>query len=405
MALARKPPAAYSGVLGWLRANLFSSWFNSLVTVVVAALVAWTLSGLFAWAFGSATWTQVWNNLKLFAVYRYPEALLWRPLLVVGLLMGLLGLSVFATEEGIARILRGTFWQIMGLILILSAVAFVASWGVRWMWLFASALSLGAYAWGRTRPALLRQIGWLWIGGLLVSVLLLYGIPGVHSGPLEVVSVREWGGFMLTFVLTTGIVVSFPLGVALALGRRGNLPIIKYFSVSLIELVRGAPLITWLFIASLMVPLLLNVGPDAISPLAKAYVAITLFSTAYMAENVRGGLQSVPKGQAEAARALGLSSWQTTRLIVLPQALKAVIPAIVGQAIGLFKDTSLVFVVGLFDLFNVHNIVAQQQSSLEVTGGIRLELSLFLAVLYFFFAYRMSLASRQLEDQLGVGKR
>jgi general L-amino acid transport system permease protein len=234
---------------------------------------------------------------------------------------------------------------------------------------------------------------------------LVYGLGG--HGPMELVRTVEWGGFLLTVVLAGfGIVVSFPLGIALALGRRSVLPAINYFCIAVIELIRGAPLITWLFIASLMVPLLLNVSPDAIPAISRALVAVTLFSSAYMAENVRGGLQSVPRGQGEAARALGLSGWQMTRLIVLPQALRAVIPAIVGQAIGLFKDTSLVFIVGLFDFFEIgRRVIPSQPESLLYPGGVLLEISLFMAVIYWFFAYRMSIASRQLETELGVGER
>src|SRR5690606_37694156 len=160
-----------------------------------------------------------------------------------------------------------------------------------------------------------------------------------------------------------------------------------------IEVVRGAPLIMWLFITSLLLPLLLDVDANSLPAVMRAYVAITLFSAAYMAENVRGGLQAVPRGQGEAARALGLSAWQTTYLIVLPQALRAVIPAIVGQAIGLFKDTSLVFIVGLVDFFKVADIVSVQPESLLVTGGVKLEVFLFIAAIYFFFAYRMSIAT------------
>ena len=234
---------------------------------------------------------------------------------------------------------------------------------------------------------------------------IFYGVW--NSGPLQMVGTRLWGGFMLTLVLATvGIVASFPIGVALALGRRSTLPAIKYFCIAFIEIVRGAPLITWLFIASLMVPLIFNVGPEAIDPLVRGLVAITFFSAAYMAENVRGGLQAVPRGQSEAARALGLSGWQTMSVIVLPQALKAVLPAIVGQAIGLFKDTSLVFIVGLFDFFEIgRRVIPNQTASLQIPGGVYMEMSVFMTLIYFFFAYRMSIASRQLEKQLGVGER
>ncbi len=405
MATSRKPPTGTTGVAGWLRGNLFNSVVDSIITVVMGVLIVWTMYNFLTWAFYAASWQQVWNNLKLFSIYRYPFDLLWRPIFVIGLLMGLLGFSATAIQESVSKILKGAFWQFFALLALITVVAFITGWGVQGWWLAASALALAGYFGGRAAPSLAGTVPWLWLGALVIAFFLLYGAPGVRSGALHVVPVREWGGIILTFILTTGVIVSFPLGVALALGRRSKLPAIKYFCIGFIELIRGAPLISWLFIAALLVPLILNIDTASISGLVKAYVAVTLFSAAYMAENVRGGLQSVPKGQPEAARALGLSGWQTTRLIVLPQALKAVIPAIVGQAIGLFKDTSLVFIVALFDVFNVHNIVANQVASREITGGIRLELSLFLAVFYFFFAFRMSLASRQLEEQLGVGTR
>jgi general L-amino acid transport system permease protein len=387
-----------------MRTNLFAGPGSSVATILVALVVLWAAWGLLNWVFGEANWGRLWVNLKLFGVFRYPSDLLWRPMLAVGMILFALGVSSNGREEGAARIVRGAFWQFFGLLAILTLIAFVAGWQVAPFYLLASALGLAGYLGARVRPALADRAGWLWLIVLGLVPFVVYGIPGL-SGPLQVVPIRFWGGFMLTLVLTTGIVPSFPIGVALALGRRSKLPAIKYVCIGFIELIRGAPLIVWLFIANLMVPLLFNVGPDAVPSLGKAYIALTLFSSAYMAENVRGGLQAVPVGQSEAARALGLSGWQTTRMIVLPQAIRAVIPAIVGQAIGLFKDTSLVFILNLQDFFNVHNIVAQQPASIQVPGGIRLELSLFLAVTYFFFAYRLSLASRQLEKLMGVGER
>lgn len=404
MTTQRLPPKRDRGVAGWLRANLFATAGSSLATLVVFAIVAWAAVGLLGWVFGAANWERLWVNLKLFAVFRYPADLLWRPLLAAGLFLFAFGASSFGSEAGIARIIRGAFWQFWSLIAGLTVVAFVAGWQVAPYYLLAAAMGITGFLSSRFLPAVGKQGGIIWLFTLLLVPIVLYGIPG-SSGSLRVVPIRMWGGFMLTLVLTTGIVPSFPIGVALALGRRSKLPAIKYVCIGFIELIRGAPLIVWLFIANLMVPLLFNIGPDAVPSLGKAYIALTLFSSAYMAENVRGGLQSVPVGQSEAARALGLSAWQTTRLIVLPQAIRAVIPAIVGQAIGLFKDTSLVFILNLQDFFNVHNIVAQQPASIQVTGGIRLELSLFLAVTYFFFAYRMSVASRQLERLMGVGER
>jgi len=326
--------------------------------------------------------------------------------MAMGVILMLIGVTAgLGRRAGKGQIAAGVFWWFTGLAWFLTLLAVVFWPSVRVPYLIASAMALGGFLAGRSLPVLARAHGWLWAAGIPLAIILVYGLGG--HGPMEVVATVEWGGFLLTLVLAAfGIVVSFPLGVLLALGRRSDLPAIKYFCIAVIELIRGAPLITWLFIASLMVPLLLDVSPDSIPALSRALVAVTLFSAVYMAENVRGGLQSVPSGQGEAARALGLSGWQTTRLIVLPQALRAVIPAIVGQAIGLFKDTSLVFIVGLFDFFEIgRRVIPSQPESLLYPGGVLLEISLFMAVVYWFFCYRMSIASRQLEKELGVGER
>jgi len=403
---ARRPPVAATGALAWMRRNLFGSVLSSVATVVLLVAIVYVVWSLLSWIFLTASWQQLWNNLKLFAVYRYPADVLWRPLSVAAMFMALLGATAGAAEGGTGKIVRGVFFQIFALVLFLTVLALLYWEGVRWGWLAVSVSATLGYALGLAQPRILAGMLWAWLAALPVAFFLLFGLPGTRSGALRVVPTRDWGGFMLTLILSiVGITVSFPLGIALALGRRSRLPAIKYVCIAFIEVVRGAPLITWLYIASLMVPLLLNIDTDRISALNKALVALTLFSAAYMAENVRGGLQAVAKGQGEAARALGLSAWQSMRLIILPQALKAVIPAIVGQSIGLFKDTSLVLIVGLQDFFQVHNIVAQQPASLQVQGGVRLELSLFLALVYWYFAFRMSRASRQLETELGVGTR
>lgn len=403
---SRLPPARERGPVAWLRRNLFRGPVNTIVTLAVGTVLALAATNLIRWMLGGASWQPVWNNLKLLAVYRYPAELLWRPLLALGVILMLMGLSAgLGVRAGKGVIALGVFRWFTGLAWFLTILA-VLSWpSVRVPWLVASAMAAGGYLAGLRVPGLVRTQTWAWAVGLPAALILLYGVGG--DGPMEIVRTVEWGGFLLTLILASfGIVVSFPLGIALALGRRSDLPAIKAFCIAVIELIRGAPLITWLFIASLMVPLLLDVSPDAIPALGRALVAVTLFSAAYMAENVRGGLQSVPKGQGEAARALGLSGWQTTRLIVLPQALRAVIPAIVGQAIGLFKDTSLVFIVGLFDFFEIgRRVIPSQPESLLYTGGVLLEISLFMAAMYWFFCYRMSIASRQLEKELGVGER
>ena len=202
------------------------------------------------------------------------------------------------------------------------------------------------------------------------------------------------GGLMLTMQLTVlGIVASFPIGLALALGRRSKLPVVKYVCILYIEVVRGVPLITVLFLATLLVPL---VDPTlaTIENAVRAWVGITMFSAAYLAENVRGGLQSIDRGQTEAAQAIGLSGWQTTLHILLPQALRAVIPALVGQFITLFKDTSLVFIVGLAEMLGIAVRVVAQPEFLQR----RQETFLYVAIIYFVFSYIMSYISRRVEE-------
>jgi general L-amino acid transport system permease protein len=403
---AREPPIRPGGPVNWLRANLFGTPLNALISIVTITVTAWVLVGLTRWVVYDAVWEPIWVNLQLFMVYRYPSDLLWRPLAVVAMIMFLLGATSGMARRGGGEIVRGLFWSFFGLVLLVTLLALFAFPNVRYLWVAVSLASLAGFLMGRFYTPLAKSLYWLWGASLPAAFILIAGVPQADEPMLRTVEARNWGGFMLTLILAVvGITASFPIGVALALGRRSRLPAIKYFCIGFIEIIRGAPLITWLFIASLMVPLIFNVSPERIDALTRALVAIILFSSAYMAENVRGGLQAVPRGQYEAAQALGLSGWQTMSLIVLPQALRAVIPAIVGQSIGLFKDTSLVFIVGLFEFFNVSNLVANQPESLLIPGGIRMELSLFVATIYFFFCYRMSVASRQLERQLGLGTR
>nr|PZN55099.1 MAG: hypothetical protein DIU68_09085 [Chloroflexota bacterium] len=210
---------------------------------------------------------------------------------------------------------------------------------------------------------------------------------------LSAVNTSRWGGLLLTFMLTAvGIVLSFPIGVLLALGRRSSLPVVKGVCIFFIEVVRGVPLITVLFIANLMLPML-HPSLVQVDAVLRAMAGITLFSAAYLAENVRGGLQAIPPGQEEAARALGLSGVQITLYITLPQALRAVIPALVGQAISLFKDTSLVAIIGLFDLTRIADSVISQPEFI----GARPESYLFISIIYFVFSYLMAWVSRKIE--------
>lgn len=235
-------------------------------------------------------------------------------------------------------------------------------------------------------------------------MLIIYPIMAyvlLHGGffGLPVVETSKWGGLTLTLVLSlVGIVASLPLGILLALGRRSELPIIRSLCIAFIELWRGVPLITVLFMASVMLPLFLPEGTN-FDKLLRALIGITLFEAAYLAEVVRSGLQAIPKGQYEAAKALGLNYWQSTGLIILPQALKMVIPGIVNTFISLFKDTSLVMIIGLFDLLNIVQIAAAD----PIWLGSQVEGFVFAAIVYWIFCFGMSRYSQYLERQLNTG--
>lgn len=211
-------------------------------------------------------------------------------------------------------------------------------------------------------------------------------------GVLNSVGTNLWGGFLLTLLLASvAIVCSFPLGLLLALGRRSKLPAVKYTCIAYIELIRGVPLITILFVAQIMLPLLLG-GQTTIDHIARAMIGLTLFNAAYLAENIRGGLQAIPRGQFEASHALGMSTALTTVFVILPQALRAVIPTMVGQFIAIFKDTSLVAIVGLVDLLGIARNIAANPEFI----GRQMELFIFVALVFFIFCSILSYTSRRL---------
>ncbi len=238
-------------------------------------------------------------------------------------------------------------------------------------------------------------IGWLIIP--VLTILLLSGFEGIASIPS--VATTLWGGLLVTFLLSFGgILLSFPIGVALALGRRSSLPVVSAFSTIFIEGIRGVPLITILFMFSIILALFLP-AKSRIDRLLRALMAVTVFSAAYTAENVRGGLQAVPNGQIEAAKAVGMSNLQTMVFIVLPQAIRAVIPAIVGQFISLFKDTTLVVIVGINDFLGIGRSIINSDPAFV---QLQVEVYMFIAVVYWIFSYLMSLASRRLESAMGV---
>ena len=386
-----KPPTESKGILRWLKENLFNTWYNALFTLLAIVFLYIAFKGFLTWAFTEANWGVIPANLQIFLVGAYPREEIWRVWVVIYTLGILLGLSA-GIWGGLAlrlALVIGGIGAGIGLVIAFFPAALSNRFGL----LVGAMLLAVSLFLGRGRKGLRPWV----LGGWLLSfpwmMIWLHGFVG-----LSTVFTSNWGGLLLTLILAAvGIVVSFPLGVLLALGRRSNLPAIKWISTAYIETVRGVPLVTILFMAQIMVPIFL---PDfRIDKILRAMLGITLFSAAYMAENVRGGLQAIPKGQHEAAHALGLNYPLTMLLIILPQALRSVIPAIVGQFISLFKDTSLVTVIGLLDLLGIAKAVIANPDWL----GLQAEVYLFVAVVYFVFSYSMSYISQKIEDALGVG--
>jgi general L-amino acid transport system permease protein len=387
---ALPPPFERYTLLGWLRRNLFSTWYNALLTVLCLALIALAGRSALEWALGQARWEVITANLRLFLVGQYPASATWRVWACVGLLAALIGLSYGVWGRG----RRANALGVVGLPVVLALVfegetriALLAAGA-------AGALGLGLGRWRRARLARWAVFGWVIYFPLVI--VLVSGFGGEGS-VLSLVPTNLWGGLLLTLLLSVvGIVFSFPLGVLLALGRQSGLPAVRALSVTYIEVLRGVPLVTVLFMAQLMLPLFLP--GVTIDRVVRAMAGIVLFSAAYLAENVRGGLQAIPRGQYEAARALGLNTWKMMLLIILPQALKIVIPVLVGQFIALFKDTSLVVIVGLLELMGIAKAVLAQPDFL----GLQAEVYLFVALVYAVFCYLMSDLSQRLERRLNT---
>ena len=387
------PPTERYTILGWLHKNLFSTWYYTLLTLFTAYLLYIILKPTLAWVLHQAQWQVIVVNMRLFMVGQYPADQLFRIWAALHLLAFTAGLAwaIWLPKE--RRI--GLFLLLIPL--ALAALPFIGP-TARINWALFALVALIGWALGIWQPKKMRRpLIFLLLAYFPILILLISGIEPL----LKLVKTNYWGGLLLTMLLAVvGIVVSFPLGVLLALGRQSKLPIVHLFSVLYIELIRGVPLVTILFMAQIMLPLFLPPGLK-IDNVLRAMAGIIIFAAAYMAENVRGGLQAIPKGQHEAAWALGLNGFQTMLFIILPQALRNVIPVIVGQFIALFKDTSLVAIVGLLDLLGIASTVLAQP---EFIGRQR-EVYLFIALIYWVFSYAMSYASRRLELALGVGER
>lgn len=351
-----KPPITEVGVIGWLRGNLFNSWYNSLLTVVVLLGLWQLVPPFFSWAFIDS----VWN-----------------------------------TSAEACRDIEGACWSIIPRNISFIIFGFFPD-GEQWRPGLAMALLLGLVIFSRNRKHWKKSLGIYWTIGLIVMGTLMYG--GVFG--MQVVETAQWSGLPLTFMLSLfGMVAAYPLGVFLALGRQSRMPAIKTLCVVYIEMIRGVPLISLLFMSSVMFPLFLPEGVT-IDKVLRAQVAIILFTAAYIAEVVRGGLQAMPRGQFEAADSIGLNYNQTMRLIILPQALKIVIPPSVGILLSAFKDTSLVVIIALYDVLKTTKVTLSNPK----WTGYSTEAYIFLAVLYFICCYAMSSYSRKLEKELHTGR-
>ncbi len=402
-ATARIPGPDIQRVVTWVRANLFSTWYNAVITIVLVYGLISALVGLAGWVAQAQGWPAAFTNMKLILAWTYPNDQIWRPQLAVLFVAALLGLSA-GVWRGVVQLVAIGAALTAGILAVpaIGLPEFAGMVGLpSWLALATSvALLLLGIPIGRRAGGWLRWVLIIaWITAYPIVILIVRGGIG-----LPVVETKLWGGLMLTLLLAiSGIVLSFPIGVALALGRRSRLPIIRIFCIAYIELIRGVPLVTVLYMGSLLLPLFLP-GGESVDQFIRAMVAVTLFSAAYLAENVRGGLQALPAGQTEAARALGLNVVQTTFLITLPQALRAIVPLLVGQSIGLFKDTSLVVIVGLIDLLGAAQNVVGQPDWLGTPGGVWRETFLVIAALYWVFSFTMSRVSKRIEDSFAKSR-
>lgn len=395
----KKQHIKFNVVINMIRLNLFNSPSNTIITCVLFPLIIYVVFNGASWIFTEANWQAITNNKRLFLIGQYPQEESWRIQIVLIFLSYILGLLASLNKPVFYKISIGISSVILIIGLFPEQLMQIESPTRLWILSIGAGIPLGYFTRNRfhlnsSKIIVLGSIG------MILSYILLRGLK--NSEIIPYVSTNEWGGLLLTFFLALiGILLSFPLGIFLALGRRSNLPFFKGISVLFIETIRAVPLVTLLFMTLIIVPLLLPEG-WRLDRVGRAVAAITIFSGAYMAENIRGGLASVPNGQIEAAKSLGLNTFMSLSLIVLPQALRNVIPAIVGQFISLFKDTSLVVTIGLLEIVGIGKSI--------VLGNIdyintQAEVYLFLAFVFWIFTFSMSYISKLIENTLGVGKR
>ena len=365
---SRKPPVATTGILGWLRMNLFSNWINSLISLFVLYVLIQFIPWILNWTIFAADFKYNFNGAEI-----TDRTMCSRVLDPEngGACWAIIYVRFYQFMYGFYP--RDEVWRV-NLSYIMLAVAVVP-------------LLFDKF------PFRKHFLKFTYVFPVIAFFLLNGGLG------LESVSTNKWGGLLVTLVLgCTGIALAFPLGIVLALGRRSNLPVISMMCTLFIEFIRGVPLITLLFFGMVMLPLFLPEGVN-MDGLARVLVAVTLFQSAYMAEVIRGGLQAIPQGQYEAARSIGLSYWQMNMKVVLPQAIRISIPSIVNTSIGLFKDTTLVIIVGLLDLLGIGRGALADTTWL----GLAYEVYFFVSLVFFIFTFAMSRYSLYLEKKLKTG--
>ncbi len=396
MEIRKVPVINKRDAIAWLQKNLFSTWYNTILTVVSLGFIYWIGKGFIQWAITEAQWEVIESNFRLFFVGFYPikpNNLLWRPWLTLGIIMSMGGLSwgiLSHPKTNLFNTKNLVFFSIIALIFSLISIPSNISSSIILLSFFIL-LIIGAIIGkkiGKEIPNLIRWLPLLWIGIFFINLWILLGTKYVRLDNLS-------GLILNILVAVVSISLCFPLGVLLALGRQSKLPVIRWLSIAYIEIIRALPLIGIIFMAQVMLPLVLpaTFRPDRV---IRVIAAFTIFSSAYLAENVRGGLQAVPQGQVEAAKALGLNPFYTLGFIVLPQAIRAVIPSIVGQFISLFKDTSLLAIVGLVDLLGIAEKIVKGNQ--KFVGDYQ-EAYIFIALIFWLICYSMSLVSRKLESK------
>jgi general L-amino acid transport system permease protein len=378
----------------WVRRNLFATWWSGVLTVVTAAVLVYTAFRVLRFVFVSADWSVFEANLRVYFVGRFPVEELWRVWAVVLGLAVLVGLS-----RGVFPPTRWTRGRLVLTVVLFGLAALGALYLVespRVLLLLAGTAAVfgaGVVAGRRAGQGLRRGLLAAWIAAFPIIVALL------SAGDVRA---EQWGGLLLNLlVAAVAIFVSFPIGLLLALGRRSTLPIVSAFCVGFIEVVRGVPLLTLLIFGRFVLPLILPPGLD-LPQLIRAMFMITIFSSVYVAEIVRGGLQGIPEGQYEASRALGLSTTRTMALVALPQALRSTIPSMIGHFISVFKDTSL---LAALDIFSELLDTAERATNDLRFVGQQAEALLPAAFLFWVIAFSMSRWSQRVERRLGVGER